>query len=216
MLKAKAVINQNISEKVIIDEITIKDPLPEQVVVKIISSGICGSQLLSLQHPKIERPQLLGHEAIGKIVKIGNKVKHLKEGDTVLISWLPYNPTKDTEYIQWCDVGWKNKIIKSIIFTWSDYSILHNQFVSKIPDNLDKYNGSIIGCAVATGAGSVNNIGNLNKNHSVAVFGAGGLGAGICGLIADQYGIAKIFPALSIFLLPAVGLSWLLKIYINR
>ena len=47
-------------------------------------------------------------------------------------------------------------------------------------------------------------------------FGAGGLGAGICGIIADQYGVAKIFPALSIFLLPAVGLSWLLKKYIYR
>ena len=116
MLKAKAVIDLNIEENVIVDEITIHDPHPEEVVVKISSSGICGSQLLSLQHPKIDRPQLLGHEAVGNILKIGGKIKHLKEGDNVLLSWLPYNPTKHTEYLKWCNVEWKNKSIKSISF----------------------------------------------------------------------------------------------------
>ena len=119
---------------------------------------------------------MLGHEAIGNIIKIGKKVKNLKEGDDVIISWLPYNPQRNTQYLEWCDVTWKNKKIKSIIFTWADYTVLHNQFVSKIPNYLDKYSGSVIGCAVATGAGSVNNIANLKKSQSVAVFGAGGLG----------------------------------------
>ena len=42
-------------------------------------------------------------------------------------------------------------------------------------------------------------------------FGAGGFGAGIGGLIAEHFGVAKIFPALSILLIPAIGLAWLLK-----
>ena len=42
-------------------------------------------------------------------------------------------------------------------------------------------------------------------------FGAGGFGAGIGGLIAEHFGVAKIFPAMSIILIPAIGLTWLLK-----
>ena len=42
-------------------------------------------------------------------------------------------------------------------------------------------------------------------------FGAGGFGAGIGGLIAEHFGVAKIFPAMSIILIPAIGLAWLLK-----
>ena len=42
-------------------------------------------------------------------------------------------------------------------------------------------------------------------------FGVGGFGAGIGGLIAEHFGVAKIFPAMSIILIPAIGLAWLLK-----
>ena len=42
-------------------------------------------------------------------------------------------------------------------------------------------------------------------------FGAGGFGAGIGGLIAEHFGVAKIFPAMSIILIPAIGFAWLLK-----
>ena len=176
MIKTKAVIDIKLGQDVVIDEIIIDDPKPEEVVVKICSSGICGSQLLNLQHPQIYRPQLLGHEAIGTVLQIGKEIKHLQEGDKVIVSWLPFDPTEETEYIKWCEIKWNSKILKSIIFTWTEHTVVHNQFVSKIPEDLDKYSGSLIGCAVATGAGSVNNIGNVKSKHSVAVFGAGGLG----------------------------------------
>lgn len=176
MFKTKAAIDINFNEPLIIDEIVLSDPKPEQVIVKLYASGICGSQLFNLQHPKVTRPQLLGHEATGVIVKVGSNVKNLKEGDDVLISWIPFDATKDTDYLQWCDIGWGRKKLKSILFTWSEHTIIHKQFVSPLPKGFEKYSTSIVGCAVSTGYCSVQNMVNLLPGNSVAVFGIGGLG----------------------------------------
>ena len=82
---------------------------------------------------------MLGHEATGVIVKVGSNVKNLKEGDDVLISWIPFDATKDTDYLQWCDIGWGRKKLKSILFTWSEHTIIHKQFVSPLPKGFEKY-----------------------------------------------------------------------------
>ena len=45
MLKTRAVILEEYNKPLLIDEITMDDPDPDQVIVKLYASGICGSQL---------------------------------------------------------------------------------------------------------------------------------------------------------------------------
>ncbi len=66
-----------------------KMPIPEigddEVLLKVMASGICGSDVTEWYRvPKA--PKVLGHEATGVISKIGNKVKNLKVGDRVFVS----------------------------------------------------------------------------------------------------------------------------------
>jgi threonine dehydrogenase-like Zn-dependent dehydrogenase len=57
------------------------------VIVKITSSGICGSDLHLLDGfvPTMEKGDILGHEPMGEIVEVGKAVKNLKRGDRVVV-----------------------------------------------------------------------------------------------------------------------------------
>ena len=64
-------------------------PMPEigeeEVLLKVMASGICGSDVLEWYRlPKA--PRVLGHEATGIIDQVGKKVTSLKVGDRVFIS----------------------------------------------------------------------------------------------------------------------------------
>ena len=71
-----------------IEEITLPDPGPTQVIVRQFASGICHSQLHQMHRPR-ETPVILGHEATGVIEKAGAQVRHVHEGDLVLVTWVP-------------------------------------------------------------------------------------------------------------------------------
>jgi len=61
---------------------------PTDVVVKIDSATICGTDLHILKGdvPEVEPGTILGHEAVGTVVELGSAVTTLAEGDRVLVS----------------------------------------------------------------------------------------------------------------------------------
>jgi glutathione-independent formaldehyde dehydrogenase len=62
---------------------------PTDVVVRITSTGICGSDLhMSEGRTELQKGQVLGHENMGVIEQVGESVKALKKGDRVVI---PFN-----------------------------------------------------------------------------------------------------------------------------
>ena len=54
----------------------------KEILVKVIASGICGSDVMEWYRIK-KAPLVLGHEITGEIVKVGKKVKAYKKGDRV-------------------------------------------------------------------------------------------------------------------------------------
>jgi len=64
-------------------------PLPStssgELLVKVIASGICGSDVMEWYRIK-KAPLVLGHEITGEIVKVGCDVKSFSEGDRVFVS----------------------------------------------------------------------------------------------------------------------------------
>jgi aryl-alcohol dehydrogenase len=87
-MKSRAAILPAQKAPLIIDEIELPDPRPDQVLVKLFSSGVCYSQLTQMRHYPFERPKLLGHEGTGVVVKAGSEVEHLKEGDHAIVTWV--------------------------------------------------------------------------------------------------------------------------------
>lgn len=61
---------------------------PYDALVQIITCGVCTGTDLHILHGNfpwlIPHPFVLGHESIGRVVSVGERVRHLKEGDLVL------------------------------------------------------------------------------------------------------------------------------------
>jgi Zn-dependent alcohol dehydrogenase len=159
-------------------DVSLPDPSEFQVVVKQFASGICHSQLHQMHRPRTGAAQILGHESTGVVIAKGSGVKHVKEGDHVMVTWVPRDGEHATRQAQGValDVGGGVTARTGGVFTWADNTIADEQFVVKIDKNERTDVTAIIGCAVMTGAGAVYHTAGVKKGQSVAVFGVGGVG----------------------------------------
>lgn len=175
-----------------------KFPVPnklrdDQVLVKINYTGICGSQIMEFLGNRGKDsylPHAFGHEAVGKVVAIGKKVKKVSPKDEVILSWIKGNGL-DYGGFQLTNV--KNKKINfGPISTFSSIAIVSENRVFLKPKKMSKIEAVLYGCATPTGAGLViNQIKELKTKHKVCLIGVGGVGmAALLALIKKK---PKIF-----------------------
>lgn len=67
----------------------VADPTPgaDQVVISVLASGICGTDLHTLagENPQVVLPVIPGHEFVGRVEMVGAGVKNLQVGDAVAV-----------------------------------------------------------------------------------------------------------------------------------
>ncbi len=68
-----------------LEEIPIPQIGPGELLVKVVASGICGSDVMEWYRIK-KAPRVLGHEITGEIVEVGKGVDRYKKGDRVFVS----------------------------------------------------------------------------------------------------------------------------------
>lgn len=68
-----------------IEEMPVPEIGPDEILVKVMASGICGSDVMEWYRIK-RAPRVLGHEITGIIAKVGDHVKTYREGDRVFVS----------------------------------------------------------------------------------------------------------------------------------
>ena len=73
-MKTRAAIQTAPDQRLIVDELEVPDPEPDQVLVKMFSSGVCHSQLHAMHNPGSPRPLVLGHEGTGVVTRVGREV----------------------------------------------------------------------------------------------------------------------------------------------
>ena len=73
-----------------IETLELDDPKDNDVMIKIGAVGLCHSDLsvINGSSPR-PTPVILGHEAAGEIVKVGDNVKDLEVGDHVVCAFVP-------------------------------------------------------------------------------------------------------------------------------
>src|SRR5918996_2864212 len=92
--KCRAAILVEPNQPLIVDQVELPDPAPDQVLVKLFASGVCHSQIHTMRRPARpgqRLPALLGHESTGVVAASGRDVKHVKEGDYVITTWVDRN-----------------------------------------------------------------------------------------------------------------------------
>ena len=162
-----------------------------QLLIKVLYSGICGSQLGEISGVKGKDkflPHLLGHEGTGVIVKKNERVKRFKIGDKVILHWQKgIGLNSDTPKYHY-----NNKVINAgWVTTFNNYAVVSENRVTKIPKGISIREGVIFGCALTTSYGVIYNDAKLTKKDELLILGTGNLGLSmIC--FAKLIGCKKI------------------------
>ncbi len=74
-------------EKIVVKEVSIPPIKKGEMLVKIRSCAVCGSDIRIYHqgNPRVKPPQIIGHEIAGEIVEIGERIENFKVGDRVAI-----------------------------------------------------------------------------------------------------------------------------------
>jgi len=178
--KAKAAILARSREPLIIDEIDLPETLNVgQILVRVLYSTICGAQLNEIAAVKGQDkflPHLLGHEASAIVMEVGPGVTHVRPDDTVVLHWRP------SLGIQCAPPSYRwrgEKLNAGWVTTFNEYAVVSENRVTPIPNDYDLRAAPLLGCAVTTAAGVINNDAKVKIGESVVVFGVGGGGLNV-------------------------------------
>lgn len=164
-----------------IDKHEIKNP--DEILLKIEACGVCHSQLHGIEGDWKELgipptlPTVPGHEVVGKVVEIGNKVSKFKVGDRAGITPL-LESCLECEY---CLEG-KEYLCESNVVTgeslrggYSEYITVSEKFATKVPDTMKSEYAAPLFCAGITAYKAVK-AAEPKPSKKIGVFGIGGVG----------------------------------------
>jgi L-iditol 2-dehydrogenase len=165
-----------------IEEIPVPSIGEDEALLKVMASGICGSDVLEWYRiPKA--PRVLGHEATGIISKVGSQVKNIKVGDRVFVSH--HVPCNQCRY---CQRG--NHTACHTLHTTNYYPGGFAQYVQipkinvqcgiyKLPDAMSFEEGTFIEPLACVSRGQ--RLANLQKDDTLLI-----IGSGISGILHAQ------------------------------
>src|ERR1700735_4355331 len=177
---AKAAILAQSREPLVTDETALPETLGVgQVLVKVLYSTICGAQLNEIaaaKGPDKFLPHLLGHEASAQVIETGLGVTTVKPGDIVVLHWRPSQGIQcPPPAYQWrgkkLNAGW--------VTTFNEHAVVSENRMTVIPPGYNLRDAPLLGCAVTTAAGVINNDAKVKIGESVVIFGVGGVGLNV-------------------------------------
>jgi S-(hydroxymethyl)mycothiol dehydrogenase len=173
-------------------ELAIDEPGPGEVLVRLEATGVCHTDLHVLEtgfgHPL---PVLLGHEGAG-VVEAAGEGAEPAVGDRVVLGW-----RSPCGGCRWCARGdprrcrtppraarrlrtASGRLFQALqLGTFATRTVVHGSAAIPIPDGLPPEQACLLGCAVATGVGSVVETAQVWAGARVGVIGCGAVGLSV-------------------------------------
>ncbi|RFU86141.1 Zn-dependent alcohol dehydrogenase [Streptomyces triticagri] len=188
-----AVLHETGQEKLeVVDDLEAVGFGPGKVRIRVRATGLCHSDLSAMNGVLPQpAPFVPGHEGAGEILDVGDGVTSLKQGDRVLMCWLPSCgecPSCLRGQTQLCLAGFMNAGVPNFkrsggdVFgfagtgTFAEEVVVDAACAVPIPDDVPFDIAALIGCGVTTGLGAAVNTADVEAGSSVAVIGCGGVG----------------------------------------
>jgi D-arabinose 1-dehydrogenase-like Zn-dependent alcohol dehydrogenase len=182
-----------------IDLREVPDPVPgpDEVVIRVKASGMCGSDLHHLHGPLRTGSELVieGHEPCGIVELVGDAVRpsEAKVGDRVMVHH--YDGCRTCRY---CRSGWTQYCPNARTVYGglnghgghADFMKIPAHTLIRLPDELSFKTGAAISCGTGTAFGAIKRVG-LSADETVAVFGQGPVGLSVT-LLAKAFGARVI------------------------
>jgi aryl-alcohol dehydrogenase len=192
-----------------IRKVSLNDPRPDEVVVRVAASGMCQTDLHARDgyYPTLRYPAVFGHEGAGTVVAVGSAVRKVAPGDHVVMSfpWCGECANCRAQALSYCLDARKLKSsgtradgstlmcvgddpVYSAFFqqsSFGDHAISNERFVVKVRSDAPLDRLGPFACSIQTGAGAVLNAMRPRPGDSCVVFGVGAVG--LSGLMAAKY-----------------------------
>lgn len=198
-MKTTAAVLRAAQEPLSLEELDIDELRPREVLVRIVGSGICHTDLGMIATAEADAaPIVLGHEGSGIVTAVGPEVDSIEPGDHVVLS---YNfcaecdncarslPMHCRDFVPLNLVGARldgssvlssgGEQIRGHFFgqsSWATYAVANEQNCVRVARNLPLELLAPLGCGIQTGAGAVLNTLHPEEGSSIAIFGTGSVG----------------------------------------
>ena len=174
----KAAVVEEFGKPLVVQEVPVPTPGPGQVLVEIIATGVCHTDVHAAEGDwpiKPTLPFIPGHEGAGIVVALGAGVTHLNVGDRVGIAWLH----SACGHCDFCLSGWETLCLEqqnsgySVNGTFAQYALGQADYLGRIPKNLSFVEAAPILCAGVTTYKGLKQT-EARPGEWVAISGAGG------------------------------------------
>src|SRR5438067_192517 len=192
----KAAVLHEVNKPLVIEDISVPNPGPREVLIRTKVAGLCHSDLHFIEglypHPL---PAVLGHESAGVVEKVGSDVTYVKPGDHVVTCLSVFCGTCDncttgrtvlctdttvkmlpgqSNRLSWAREGKLHQFLN--LSSFAEQMLVHENAIVKIRKDMPLELAALIGCGVITGYGAVVNTAKVTAGETVAVIGCGGVG----------------------------------------
>jgi S-(hydroxymethyl)glutathione dehydrogenase/alcohol dehydrogenase len=175
------------------DDVVAVGPGAGQVKIRVRAAGVCHSDL-SARNGGLPQPvpAILGHEAAGDVIEVGDGVTDLAVGGRVIASWLPPcgscpsclrgEPFLCMAHVIAAYIEPRFLVGDAPAFgmagcgAFAQEMVLPREGAVKIADDVPYEVAALVGCGVMTGVGAVINTAKVEPGATVAVIGCGGVG----------------------------------------
>ena len=165
-----------------------REPGPRDVQIEILFFGVCHSDLHTARNEWKETvfPLVPGHEIVGRVVNIGNKVKSFKAGDLAAVGWMVDSCRTCADcrekLEQYCQNGatftYNSPDQHTGKMTYGGYStqiVVEENFVLHLSEKLDSAAAALLLCAGITSYSPLRHW-KIGAGDKVGIVGLGGLG----------------------------------------
>ncbi|VFR45309.1 Alcohol dehydrogenase [plant metagenome] len=163
-------------------------PRPNDVVMEILYSGICHSDLHQVNDDWgfAQFPMVPGHEIVGRVIEVGSEVKKFKVGDAGAVGCM----VDSCQHCDQCRKGQEQFCREGMVATYaandrvdgsltqggySKHIVVREEFVCTVPQGMDLSRAAPILCAGITTWSPLRAL-NVGPGSRVGVIGMGGLG----------------------------------------
>jgi Zn-dependent alcohol dehydrogenase len=183
----------------VLEELSIDGPRDDEVLVRMVASGVCHTDVVFQGAPPIPTPLVLGHEGAGVVEAVGDGVRALAPGDHVVLSFSSCGqcqscrdkrPSYCQEFAPLNMSGIRledgstplsagAEPVRGLFFGQSSFAsmaITRASNAVKVEPSLPLEHLAPLGCGVQTGAGTVLNTFDVEAERGIAVFGSGAVG----------------------------------------
>lgn len=197
MQKIQAAVLRSKGGPLRIETLEMEGPRDDEVLVRIVAAGICRTDIDIIDDwDEASQPVVLGHEGAGVVEQVGRKVKSVKRGDHVVLSYQscgrcrPCRKGRPADCSRFWEANFgfrrldgSNALQKSGVrghffgqSSFSTHALATEHNLVKVSKNLSLEVLVPLGCGMQTGAGTIMNSLEVPAGRSVAVFGTGAVG----------------------------------------